>query len=157
MKVNLNYTVGFGLLLVFSSIFTNPRLPEYESYEMKRFKGLYETTSQKSNRCSKEAYRAYGDKLSSFDEYKFVCTEVISKFENNSEKLLATIRGNTRRNNFLLFSTYKTSYSEVYYLVEDAIKNHPNHRKGNTITSYGGGGFVVGIFGFFLDLRYGNI
>lgn len=157
MKKNLSYIVGFGLVLISGSIFTNPGLSEYESYEMKRFKGLEETTGYKSHKCSENGYKARSFRSVSFNDYQAICTEIVSKFDNNPEKLLATIRGNTKRSNFLLFSTYTTHYPEVSNLVDDAVKQHPTYSPlPSDITDTGTGGAVVGVFGSFLDFRFGT-
>jgi Domain of unknown function (DUF4359) len=160
----LPYITGFGVISTAFLCITNPDLATYEAHEMQRFKGQGQQISYKAAHCSNKGREEMknGWKLSQ-EYYQPLCEQIVSEFENKPERLLAMVRGNTKRDNMFIYSVYNTHYAQIENEIDQAIKSHPTYRDRSTYgegvtTSRGSGGSgssteAVGIFGTFLENR----
>lgn len=161
---NKKYLIASGAVTLLLAVKMCPGLSDYESYEMRRFKGNEKISSFKSFTCSQNELSQ--SPLSVYIEmstYQSICEDTISNLEDNPDKLLALIRGDTKKTLDLgFFSGYDTKYYDVKKQISNRVEQHPAYRTppsggvNSITTSYPNGGFnlgVIGIFGVFIDFR----
>ena len=128
-------TMILSFIFLAIAAFGNPGMSEYENYEIRRFKGLESSIGNREKICSQNEEYSIGRKLIDKKDYQSICESVVSSYESNPERLLATINANTFRRNFILFSTYETNYFDIFTQIDKIAEQYPIYKSSRTGTA----------------------